>query len=187
MRYLFALLCLVAAVYAAPQQHPSFPKGLPIVGERFGPIMTATAAQYPWALKIDADTQIKDLVSDDQLFDKVQEMEAYMQSRVSNEMAVIKTDPYRLNGKYLEVLKSKAIAPNDLKLICHYPGTMPALCQDIAKTDHIVKLTYSMVKLQGDNTVFPVVFISHKACPNESSCFWMSHPAEIAVVDKSII
>ena len=50
------------------------------------------AAQYPWALNIDPDTQIKYLISDD-VFDTVQEMEAYMQNRVRNETVVIKTDP----------------------------------------------------------------------------------------------
>ena len=54
--------------------------------------MTATAAQYPWALNIDPDTQIKYLISDD-VFDTVQEMEAYMQNRVRNETVVIKTYP----------------------------------------------------------------------------------------------
>ena len=199
MKCLLALLCLVVAAYAAPKLHQnlqSYPKVLPTVGEIFGPVVTATSVSDTGRLRkdgnvfrwcVDADDHLEDLVLADQVFETVKEMETYMKNSLTNETVVIKIDPYALNGKYLEVLWSKAITPNALKMICHYPGNNPPFCHLILNSGHIIKQTYSMVRLLDENTVFPVVFLSHMACTTGSSCYWVSHPTEIAVVDKSII
>ena len=183
MRYLLVLLCLVMAVYAVPKQH-FVTKGLPTVGTVFGPAMTAMS--YVWKAKINPHTTLEDLVTTNKFSDTVEGMITRMQDSVTDKTVVIKIDPNKVNGKYLEVLQSKAIAPDAIKMVCHYPGELPAVCHKVESSGrYIVKLTYSMVRLLDDSTVFPVVFISHKVCPDK--CYWITHPAEIAVVDKSII
>ena len=200
MKCLFALLCLVAAVYAARPQQTKSLNTLPTVGEIFGPAITAISIKYPctvkkedgqnlWTINVDGDTELKVLLSPDQIFKDVKEMKTYVKNHLTDDTVVIETDPYKLNEKYLEVLWSKAVPLHALKFICHYPSTKnPSVCKNLKYTDHALKLTYSMVRLVGDhNTVFPIVFLSHKACRKNMPCFWFSHPTEIAVLDKSII
>ena len=192
MRYLFVLLCLVAAVYAAPKHSLRLPRVLPMVGDVFGPVVTANSPEDPERLKLHENqlTWFLDIDNGDHLsgkvlkdFKTVQEMESYIRNGMNNETVVIKIDPNRLYGKYLEVLWSKAITNNALKMICHYPGKNPSFCHLPGQ----IKQTYSMVRLLDDNTVFPAVFLSHKACPTGLQCYWVSHPIAVAVVDKSII
>ena len=193
MRCLLALLCLAAAVYAAPKLHQnlqSYPKLLPTVGEIFGPVVTAISVSDTGRLRKDGTVFLWHADADNHLeefFKTVKEMETYIKNSLTNETVVIKIDPYALNGKYLEVLWSKAITPNALKMICHYPSNNPPFCHLKLNSGHNMKQTYSMARLLDDNTVFPVVFFSHKVCTTGSSCYWVSHPTEIAVVDKSII
>ena len=199
MRHLFALLCLVAAVYAASNADPELSKNInsfPTVGEIFGPLVFSSSPVYPgtmttvgnqkiWAIDINSlNIHLKILLSPDQIFNDAKEMETYVHNSLTDDTAVIKVDPYKLNGRYLEVLWSKVIVPRAFKMICHYPREKPFFCH----TPEQIKLTYSMVRLVGDhNTVFPIVFLSHKACPKGTKCYWISHPVELAVVDKSII
>ena len=199
MRYLFALLCLVAAVCAAPNADPELSKiinSFPTVGEIFGPVFLSSSPKYPgkitqegnhkiWTIDIDSlDIHVKTLLSSDQIFDDVKEMETYVRNNLTDDTAVVKIDSNKLNGRYLEVLWSKVIAQKNLKMVCHYPREKPFFCHSPEQ----LKLTYSMVRLVGDhNTVFPIVFLSHKACPKGTKCYWISHPVELAVVDKSII
>ena len=194
MRYLFALLCLAAAVYAAPNVDPEL--SFPTVGEIFGPLVFSSSPKYAgrltqegnqllWTIDINSlNIHLKTPISPDQMFRDAKEMETHVRNSLTEDTAVIKVDPYKLNGRYLEVLWSKVVAPRALKMICHYSREEHFLCH----TPEQIKLTYSMVRLVGDhNTVFPITFLSHKACPTGSQCYWISHPVELAVVDKSII
>ena len=194
MRYLFALLCLAAAVYAAP--NADIELSFPTVGEIFGPLVFSSSPKYQWTTKkegdqlfwpIDIDSlniHIKNLISPDQTFNDAEEMETYVHNSLTDDTAVIKVNSYKLNGRYVEVLWSKVIAQRDLKMVCHYLREKPFFCH----TPEQIKLIYSMVRLVGDhNTVFPMTFLSHKACPTRSQCYWISHPVELAVVDKSTI
>ena len=188
MRYLFALLCLVAAVYAVPNVDPELSKNIntfPTVGEIFGPVnLTRDQGQW-WGIDPNShDIHLQSLTSPDQIFRDVKEMETYVHNSLTDDTAVVKINLNMLKGKYLEVLWSKVIAPRALKMICHCPNEMPFFCHHPGGQ---VKLTYSMVRLLDDNTVFPIVFHSHKVCPTGSQCYWISHPVELAVVDKSII
>ena len=202
MRYLFALLCIVAAVYAAPNVRLKLSEinPFPTVGKIFGPVVLSSSPKFPGGLtqigtqyyyEIDikgTNSLPKSLVLPNQIFNDVKEMRTYVDNSLTDDTAVVEIGPYKLNGRHLEVLRSKAIPPRDLKITCHYPSNRsPPICKDLTYSDHPIKLTYSMVRLLDDNTVFPVMFISHKVCPEESFCFWYTHPAEIAVVDKSII
>ena len=199
MRYLFALLCLVAAVYAAPNVDSELLKNIntfPTVGEIFGPVVPTDCLRRPgritregnqvwWELDINSlNIHLKTPLSPDQIFRDVKEMETYVHNSLTDDTAVVKINLNMLKGKYLEVLWSKVIAPRALKMICHCPNEMPFFCHHPGGQ---VKLTYSMVRLLDDNTVFPIVFHSHKVCPTGSQCYWISHPVELAVVDKSII
>ena len=203
MRYLFALLCLVAAVYAAPNVDPELLKiinSFPTVGEIFGPVFLSSSPKYHgkitqegnqkiWTIDIDSlDIHVKTPLSSDQIFNDVKEMETYIHNSLTDDTAVVKIDSNKLNGRYLEVLWSKVIAQKNLKMVCHYPREKPFFCHSPEQ----LKLTYSMVRLVGDhNTVFPIVFLSHKACSTGrrtgSQCYWITHTVELAVVDKSII
>ena len=199
MRYLFALLCLVAAVYAARPQQTKYQNTLPTVGEIFGPVITAISIKDPcavkkidgqnlWTINIDGDTELKGLLSPDQIFKDVKEMKTYVKNHLTDDTVVIEIDPYKLDEKYLEVLWSKAVPLHTVKFICHYPSTKnPPVCKNLKYADHALKLTYSMVRLLDDSTVFPIVFLSHKACRKNMPCYWLSHPIEIALLDKSII
>ena len=199
MRYLFALLCLVVAVYAAPNVDPELLKNVntfPTVGEIFGPVVPTDCLRHPgritregnqiwWELDINSlNIHLKTPLSPDQIFRDVKEMETYVHNSLADDAVVIKIDLNMLKGKYLEVLWSKMIVPSALKMICHYPSEKPFFCHHPGRQ---VKLTYSMVRLLDDNTVFPVVFLNHKACLPWFWCYWISHPVELAVVDKSII
>ena len=99
MRYLFALLCLVAAVYAAPKHRLCLPRVLPTVGDVFGPVVTANPPedlerhenQLTWLLDIDNGDHLSGKVLKD--FKTVQEMESYIRNYMNNETVVIKIDP----------------------------------------------------------------------------------------------
>ena len=185
MRYLFALLCLVAAVYAVPNVDPELSNTFPTVGEIFGPVnLTRDQGQW-WGIDHNShDIHLQSLTSPDQIFRDVKEMETYVHNSLTDDTAVVKIDLNMLKGKYLEVLWSRMIVQSTLKMICHYPSEKPFFCHHPGRQ---VKLTYSMVRLLDDNTVFPVVFLNHKACLPWFWCYWISHPVELAVVDKSII
>ena len=141
--------------------------------------------QLWWAIDFNKiNIHLKTPLSPDEIFNDVKEMETYVRNSLTDDTVVVKIGSNKLEGRYLEVLWSKAIAPRALKMICHYPSKKPFFCH----TPGQIKQTYSMVRLVGDhNTVFPIVFLSHKACPTGSPCYWVSHPAELAVVNKSII
>ena len=192
-------MCLAVAANAAPNLPPGLPKflkALPTVGEIYGPAVTVNAPDH-WSMKdnvlyitVDPTTEITmPITPGDQFFTEVKEMKSYVRNSLTDELAVIEIDPYELNGKYLEVLWSKAVPSHASKLICHYPSnTTHPFCKNLKVSNLGLKLTYSMVRLVGDhNTVFPIVFVSHKGCIKDMPCFWFSHPTEIAVLDKSII
>lgn len=107
-----------------------------------------------------------------------------MQSKVTNSTAVLKLNPLALEGKYVEVLSSKEISPDSVKLICHTHKVDAPYCHHATDLD---KLQYSMVRLTDDGTVFPVIFFSHKMCKEDSSCYWDTHVNELVIIDKSIV
>ena len=191
-------MCLAVAANAAPNLPrglPKFLKALPTVGEIYGQAATVNAPDH-WSVKdnvlyitVDPTTEITmPITPGDQFFTEVKEMKSYIRNSLRDKLAVIEIDPYGLNGKYLEVLRSKAVPSNASKLICHYPShNTPPFCKNLKVSNLGLKMTYSMVRLLDDNTVFPIMFISHKACLKDKPCFWFSHPTEIVVVDKSII
>ena len=88
-----------------------------------------------------------------------------------------------MEGKYLEVLSSKKISQDSVKLICHGHKLKTPFCHAAWPMD----LLYSTVRCTDDGTVFPVVFFSHKGCKKDSSCFRITHVNEVVVLDKNIV
>ena len=100
------------------------------------------------------------------------------ESKVTDNTAVLKLDSPALERKYLEVLSSKVISPDSIKLICHSYMVDTPFCHRVTNK---AKLVYSTVRLTDDGTVFPVVFFSHKGCKEDSSCFWVTHINEVVI------
>ena len=214
MAYLLALslAVLLTAVSGIPWPEPGreyaqprakVDSGLPVVGDTWGPLIThagtmrtiATANQvikhlYRYENPQDADSQ-SDVLADEilptEIFSDKYEMHGYLQSKVGEDSIVVQLEPAILEGKYVEVLTSKAISPAAIKLVCHSFNTSPAFCHDVVNSSHKAKLMYSMVKSTDSGNVFPVVFFSHEGCSADNSCFWVTHVNEVVVLDKSVV
>ena len=103
---------------------------------------------------------------------------------------MVQLDPANLEGKYLEVVSSKVIPADAVKMVCHSYKTRPAFCHGLAKsnTDHNFKVIYSMVRDVDNGNLSPAIFTSHKGCAQDSGhCYWLTHVSEIAVLDKRVI
>ena len=169
------LVLATAAVYGIPAKST-----IPSVGSVWGPILS--------------NVEIRDskgnIVQDDEvlLFFDPMEMYQYAQSVVTNDSVVLSTDLAALEGKYVEVLSSKIISPDAIKLVCHNDKQSSSMCHgkwpylpfDTFKS----KVIYSMVKNMDDGTIFPLLFISHQSC---EQCSWVTHINELTVLEKSII
>ena len=177
------LVLVVAGVYGTPHG------GLPSVGSVWGPVRThigiirSTANHSHYYILEEGDV-IRHPIKEYEMFENRMEMYDYMQSKLGDDAAVLKFDSQALEGKYLEVLSSKKISLDSVKLICHSHKMKTPFCH---VSWPIVNLLYSTVRRTDDGTVFPVVFFSHKGCKKDSSCFWITHVNEVVVLDKNIV
>ena len=73
-------------------------------------------------------------------------MEKYIQSAITNDDVVVQLDPAALDGKYLEVVSSKTIPSDSVKMVCHSHKTKLPFCHSLTATNHKFKLMYSMVR-----------------------------------------
>ena len=176
------LVLVVAGVYGTPHG------GLPSVGSVWGPvraqigILRSTANHSHYYILEEGDV-IRRPIKEYEVFENQMEMYDYMQSKVGDDAAVLKLDSQGVEGKYLEVLSSKKISQDSVKLICHGHKLKTPFCHAAWPMD----LLYSTVRRTDDGTVFPVVFFSHKGCKKDSSCFWVTHVNEVVVLDKNIV
>lgn len=176
------LFVLVAAVYGSPVPHG----GLPDVGSTWGPVRThvgivRSTGNHSFVYLLEGGITHFAI---DEVFENRMQMYEYVQSKVADDTAVVKLDSSALEGRYFEVLSSKKISPDSIKLICHsYKVNFP-FCHRVTNK---AKLLYSTVRLTDDGTVFPVVFFSHQGCKEDLSCFWVTHVNEVVVLDKNIV
>lgn len=210
MAYLLALslAVLLAAVSGTPWRRPQYAQeyaaptskqnskadaGIPVVGTTWGPLIThagkmrTTADGLRHEYYYGQSDALADYILPAEIFSDKYEMHAYLQSKVDEDSIVVQLEPAVLEGKFVEVLTSKAISPAAIKLVCHSFNTSPAFCHDVVNSSHRAKLMYSMVKSTDDGNVFPVVFFSHEGCSDSDSCFWVTHVNEVVVLDKSVV
>ena len=181
-----SLVLAVAGVYGTPVPHG----GLPSVGSVWGPVhihdgfMRTTDGQILYIYsKTDV---IQHNISDFEFFDDSSEMDEYMRSKISDDTALLKVDPEEMEEKYVEVLSSKVISPDSIKLICHSYQVDTPFCHRVAGESEKTKVIYSMVRNTDDGTVRPVIFLSHQACDKDDNCFWVTHINQLVVLDKSV-
>ena len=174
------LVLVVAGVYGTPHG------GLPSVGSVWGPVRThvgivRSTGHNSFAYLLEG--AVTHFAIDDAFTSRV-EMYEHIQSKVADDTVVIKVVSPALEGKYLEVLSSKKISPDSIKLICHSYRVNFPFCHRLTNES---RLLYSTVRRTDDGTVFPVVFFSHKGCKKDSSCFWVTHINEVVLLDKNIV
>ena len=178
------LVLAAAAVYGTRVPHGEIPD----VGSEWGPVRTHVglirSKDNLRFYYLEEGDVIQHGISQSEIFENPMEMYEYMQSKVTDDTAVLKLDSPALEGKYLEVLSSKVISPDSIKLICHSYMVDTPFCHRVTNK---AKLVYSTVRLTDDGTVFPVVFFSHKGCKEDSSCFWVTHINEVIILDKNVV
>ena len=207
---LFLVTILTTAVSGIPLEpvHLSTndPSGLPAVGDIWGPVITHAGVMkdtmygllheygYPCPSTGPKGTRQEDVLVDyilpTEIFQNVQDMYKYIKSEVSNDFVVLQLDPAALEGKFLEVMSSKVIPLESVKMVCHSYKTKPAFCHDLADTSHKVRLMYSMVRDTDSGYLFPTLFASHQGCARENNqleCYWVTHVNEIVVLDKRVV
>ena len=62
---------------------------------------------------------IADYIKPSEILSNKNNMEKCIQSAVTNDDVVVQLDPTALDGKYLEVVSSKAIPSDSVKMVCH--------------------------------------------------------------------
>ena len=181
-----SLVLVVAGVYGTPVPHG----GVPSVGSEWGPVrihvgyLRTIDGQH---LYIYSNTDvIHHDISDSQIFDDSSKMEEYMRSKISDDTVLLKVDPEEMEEKYVEVLSSKVISPDSIKLVCHSYQVDTPFCHRVAGESEKTKVIYSMVRNTDDGTVRPVIFFSHQACDKNDNCFWVTHINQLVVLDKSV-
>ena len=175
------------------------PSGLPVMGDIWGAAITHVGEMkytqiryqhryyYPSQGKEDV---LVDYVLASVIFWNKRDMYRHIKSVVTDDSVVIQLDPAALEGKYLEVLSSKVISADAIKMTCHSYKTMPAFCHNLADTNHKFKLMYSMVRDIDNGNLFSTVFVSHQGCTRDNDqlkCYWVTHVNEIIVLDKSCL
>ncbi|CAB4011772.1 Hypothetical predicted protein [Paramuricea clavata] len=199
----------VTTVAAFPQQivqrgvPPHVSGGLPVAGEVWGPVIThagkmrntkrGLAHKYAYSTPRKEDVLV-DYILPSEIFQNEDEMYAHVQSVVKDEDVVIQSNPAVLEGKYLEILTTKTLPSDKVKITCHSYKTKPAFCHrindDHKGTQHKAKMMYSMVKETSSGKTFPCVFFSHQGCTeknNEDSCYWVTHINEVVIIHKYFI
>ena len=193
-----ALFLAIVITAASPSNSKQVSKNdasdLPVVGEVWGPaIIHVGELKYVQNSKTlqKSRTGQQDKTADyikikpSEIFLNKKNMEKYIQSVVTNDDVVVQLDPVALDGKYLEVVSSKVIPSDSVKMMCHYYETKLPFCHRSAAT----KLMYSMVRDDSGNLI-PTVFSSHQGCARENgqfNCHWVSHISEIVVLDKRVV
>ena len=174
--------------------------GLPIVGDIWGPVITHAGVmietdggrkhRYLYSSQGKEDI-IADSILPTEIFQKKGDMYRHIKSMLTDDFVVVQIDPAALEGKFLEVLSSKVIPADAVKIVCHSFKTTPAFCHNLENTNHEFKLIYSMVRDTDNGKVFPTVFASHQGCARDNNrqlkCYWVSHVNEIIVLDKRVI
>lgn len=175
------------SVWAAPHKSVKIPS----VGDVFGPIeksapgiLTKVGKRYLWSVA--RDDQLVDVISAQEVFQTKQEVLEYVRERLNENSAVIQVNLDELEGSYVEVLNIKPLTVDEVQLVCHYYATH-SFCHDFTNNGHLNRYAFAMVRRMDDhNTVFPVVFFSHKAC-NKKTCFWVTHLSTISIISKRFI
>ena len=200
------LAIAITAAAASPSNSEQVSKNdvsdLPIVGEVWGPVVIHAGELkyvqnakgmrhlylYP-SLTGQQDT-IADYIKPSEIFSNRKQMKKYIQSAITDDDVVVQLNPAALNGKYLEVISSKVIPSDSIKMMCHsYKSKLP-FCHNMVATNHKYKLMYSMVRDVDNGNLFPTVFASHQGCARENdqlNCYWVSHVNEIVILDKRVI
>ena len=176
------------SVWAAPQKSVE----IPAVGDVFGPMVIEFMDGLLWRVndhylwRITPDDVLVDVISADKVFDDKEEMYKYALNHPIINSVAVRIDSNELEGKYVEILSMKRLSGDDVHMVCHdYPGAQN-FCHDDNNSGHESKYAYAVVKRMDDNTIFPVVFFSHKVC-NKVTCYWVTHLSPIAVISKSAI
>ena len=145
---------------------------------------TSNGIEHVYGNYINGDVLV-DYIVPAEIFKSREDMYKYLQSKMTDDCAMMQLDPPALTGKYLEVLSMKAISLDTVKLVCHSYKQNPAFCHNVTNTNHKTMLMYSMVKQVDDGNLFPVVFFNHQGCTNEY-CVWVTHVNEVLIIDKKI-
>ena len=175
------------SVWAAPHKSVKIPS----VGDVFGPIeksgpgtLTKVGKRFLWSVA--PDDQLVDVISAQEVFQTKQEALEYVRERLNENSAVVQVNLDELEGSYVEVLNIKPLTTDEIQFVCHvYAKNI--FCHDFTNNGHVNKYAYAMVRRMDDhNTVFPVVFFSHKAC-NKKTCFWVTHLSTLSILNKRFI
>ena len=197
---------VITAVAASPSNSKQVSRNdisdLPIVGEVWGPVVIHAGELkyvenaktlrhlYIYPSRTGEQDTIADYIKPSEIFSNKKNMEEYIRSAITNDDVVVQLDPAALDGKYLEVVSSKVIPSDSVKMFCHsYKSKLP-FCHSLAATNHKYKLMYSMVRDVDDGNLFPTVFASHQGCARKNgqlNCYWVSHVNEIVVLDKRVV
>ena len=174
---------------------------LPVVGEVWGPVVihigelkflqnSKTLQKHrdynPTHKDQQGTTDNYIILKKNEVFLTKKNMYEYIQSVLTNDEVVVQFDPVALDGKYVEIVSSKAIPSDSVKLMCHYHKKKLPFCHSSAAN----KLMYSMVRDVDNGNLFPVVFASHHGCERENGqlkCHWISHISELVVLDKRVV
>lgn len=176
-------------------------RGLPVVGDVWGPVITHagrmkfdTQHRYRHRYYYPSSTGKQDILVDyilpSDIFWNKKDMYGHIKAAVTGEDVVVELDPAALEGKYLEIVSSKVIPANAVKMVCHSYKTKPFFCHKLAATQHKFKLMYSMVRDVDNGILFPAVFASHQGCAGEKDqpeCYWVTHVNEILILDKRVV
>ena len=199
-----SLAILFATVAALPKQqygttvHAS--GGLPVAGEVWGPVITHVGTmqdtqdglmhKYSYGKAGRQDVLVDYILTSD-IFDTAEEMYGHVNSVTEEGHVVVQANPAALEGKFLEILTTKVVPKESVKITCHSYMTKPAFCHRLGFGGaHRSKMMYSLVKEMESGKVFPTVFFGHEGCSeenNDDSCYWVSHINEVVILDKSLI
>ena len=111
-------------------------------------------------------------------------------SVLTDDDVVIQINPATFEGKFVEVLSTKALPNIGMKLSCHSHRTMPTFCHDWVHSTHKTRFMYSMVRHTENGYLFPVIFASHQGCSHHDDqlkCYWDTHMTEMIILDKNIV
>ena len=205
------LAIIITATAALPSNSKQVSKNdvsdFPVVGEVWGPVIVHAGVMktvhvqnsntiqslrptYYYPSRTGQQDVIADYIQPSEIFSNKKNMEKYIQSAVTNDDVVVQLDAAALDGKYLEVVSSKVIPSDSIKMVCHSYKTELPFCHNLVATNHKFKLMYSMVRSVNNGNLFPTVFVSHQGCARENgrlNCYWISHVNEIVVLDKGVL
>lgn len=125
------------------------------------------------------------------IFDGRDKMLSYIQGKMSNDDVMVGIDPEKmqeLEGTYVEVLTSRPLSCDSIKMNCHSFGLKQAYCH--SECSERSSSAYSLVREAKTGNVLPAVFSGHYVCEQEGEgrgCFWLIHMDELVVLPKRLI